>query len=117
MLAVDDSPLNLLLLQVFLGGGGYRVACTADPSEALGLARAGGVDLITLDLYMEPLDGWAMLDELRGDPTTREIPVIIVSVVDTNDVPDLADGHIGKPVDITALLRALTDLELTETRR
>ena len=60
----------------------------------------------------------------RGDPpraqdrpATREIPVIIVSVVDADDVPDLADGHIGKPVDISALLSALTDLELSEAGR
>ena len=66
---------------------------------------------------MDERAGEEILHELKTDPATREIPVIIVSVVDADDVPDLADGHIGKPVDISALLSALTNLELTEAGR
>jgi CheY-like chemotaxis protein len=66
---------------------------------------------------MDERAGADILHDLKTDPATREIPVIIVSVVDADDVPDLADGHIRKPVDIAALLGALTDLELTEAGR
>ena len=117
LLSIDDDPSVAPLLQKMLADGGYRVVAARGPSAAADDARDLRPDAILLDLLMDERAGEEILHELKTDPATREIPIIIVSVVDTNDVPALADGHIGKPVDITALLRALTDLELTETRR
>jgi signal transduction histidine kinase len=117
LLSVDDDPSVAPLLQKMLADGGYRVVAARSPSAAAADARDLRPDAILLDLLMDERAGEEILHELKTDPATREIPVIIVSVVDADDVPDLADGHIGKPVDISALLSALTDLELSEAGR
>ena len=117
LLSVDDDPSVAPLLQKMLADGGYRVVAARSPSAAAADARELRPDAILLDLLMDERAGEEILHELKTDPATREIPVIIVSVVDADDVPDLADGHIGKPVDISALLSALTDLELSEAGR
>ena len=67
--------------------------------------------MILLDLLMPERDGAEVLTELRSDPVTRDIPVIVVSVVDAADVPVDADGHVSKPLDKTALLAALARCE------
>jgi CheY-like chemotaxis protein len=55
-------------------------------------------------------DGREILRELKHDPVTADIPVVAVTVVDATEVPDLADGHVAKPVTKDRLLRALDDL-------
>lgn len=117
LLSIDDDPSVAPLLQKMLADGGYRVVAASSPSAAAADARDLRPDAILLDLLMDERAGEEILRELKTDPATREIPVIIVSVVDADDVPGVADGHIGKPVDISALLRALTDLELSEAGR
>ena len=108
ILVVDDNPANLLLLRKYLAGAGYRAIATADAQHGLELARSGRVDLITLDLYMDPLDGRTMLRALREDPATRDIPVVLVTVDDEPDVG--ADGYVPKPVRREDLLREVRRL-------
>jgi CheY-like chemotaxis protein len=64
---------------------------------------------ILLDVLMPERDGHDILRELKDDPATREIPVIVISVVDAADVPELADGHVNKPVRADPLLRVLAE--------
>jgi putative two-component system response regulator len=93
-----------------LGGGGYRVVAS-HPRAASAEAKNLRPDAILLDLLMDERTGEQILGELKTDPATSEIPVVIISVVDADEVPDLADGHVPKPVDKAELLDALTRLD------
>ena len=109
LLSVDDDPSVAPLLQKMLADHGYRVVASAGPSAALHEARALKPAAILLDVLMPERDGHAVLRELKADPETSGIPVIVISVVDHADVPDLADGHVDKPVRKEPLLRVLAE--------
>ena len=51
----------------------------SDPLEGIKVARAGGVDLILLDIMMPGMDGYTVCDTLKKDPSTKEIPVIMLT--------------------------------------
>ncbi|MDP9273459.1 MAG: ATP-binding protein [Chloroflexota bacterium] len=109
LLSVDDDPSVAPLLQKMLADHGYRVVASASPGMAVREARSLRPAAILLDVLMPERDGHDILRELKDDPATREIPVIVISVVDQADVPDLADGHINKPVRKDPLLRVLAE--------
>jgi signal transduction histidine kinase len=107
LLSVDDDPSVSHLLQKMLTGNGYRVIASKSASEAVDDARRLQPAAILLDLLMPERDGRDVLGELKRDPRTSSIPVIVVSVVDLADVPASADGHLSKPMSQDALLSAL----------
>ena len=109
LLSVDDDPSVAPLLQKMLASHGYRVVAATSPSMAVSEARSLRPAAILLDVLMPVRDGHDILRELKGDPATREIPVIVISVVDYADVPELADGHLNKPVRKDPLLRVLAE--------
>ena len=109
LLSIDDDPSVAPLLEKMLAGEGYRVVGSTDPSRAVSDARGLLPAAILLDILMPGRDGRDILRELKTDPETRGIPVIVVTVVDAADMPDLADGHVGKPVAKDSLLRALEE--------
>ena len=109
LLSVDDDPSVAPLLRKMLTDHGYRVVAATSPSMAVSEARSLQPAAILLDVLMPVRDGHDILLELKEDPATREIPVIVVSVVDPADVPELADGYVNKPVRIDPLLQALAE--------
>jgi signal transduction histidine kinase/CheY-like chemotaxis protein len=110
LLSVDDDPSVAPLLQKMLSGDGYRVMPSKSASAAVSEARSLRPAAILLDVLMPVRDGHDILRELKSDPGTAEIPVIVISVVDRADVPELADGHLSKPVLKEPLLRTLSEL-------
>jgi CheY-like chemotaxis protein len=70
------------LIRYHFHGRGYRVEEAEDGQEALDKARAGKVDLITLDLMMPAMSGYDVLGMLRQDLRTKGIPILIISVVE-----------------------------------
>jgi CheY-like chemotaxis protein len=64
---------------------------------------------ILLDLLMPERNGEEVLSDLKRDPATRTIPVIVVSVIDSADAVNGADAHLSKPVSKEALLRVLSE--------
>lgn len=109
LLSVDDDPSVAPLLQKMLAGHGYRVVAATSPGMAVSEARSLQPAAILLDVLMPGRDGHDILRELKGDPATSEIPVIVISVVEPADMPKLADGHLSKPVRKDPLLRALAE--------
>jgi len=107
ILSVDDDPSVAPLLQKVLAGDGYRVIGSTDPSRAVTDARKIVPAAILLDILMPGADGREILHELKSDPSTNRIPVIVVSVIDRADVPREADGQVSKPVTRDALLSVL----------
>jgi len=110
VLAIDDDPAVRTLMERVLAREGYAVVLAAGGEEGLRLARERRPDLITLDVMMPGMDGWAVLAALKSDPAVAEIPVVMLSVVDDRHM-GLALGaseYLTKPVDrqrLQAVLR------------
>ena len=112
VLIVDDDPVARDLLSSSLKGKGYRIVHAGNGDEALNLARKLRPDAITLDIIMPQTDGWAVLTALKGDAELRDIPVVIVTILQDRAI-GLSLGAVDfltKPVDrarLTALLHQL----------
>jgi signal transduction histidine kinase/ActR/RegA family two-component response regulator len=79
---VDDDRASLDLLAAYLDGSPARVLRAKDGVEALELVRSVLPAAVVLDIKLPRLDGWQVLTELKADPATAAIPVVIASVVD-----------------------------------
>ena len=106
---MDDDPSVAPLLQKMLVGHGYRVVASRVVAAAVADARRVQPAAILIDLRLREGDGADLLRELKSDPSTRGIPVIIVSATDPGDVPDEVEGYLSKPVQQNTLLRTLDD--------
>ena len=109
MLVIDDDPLTRDLLQRFLRTEGFRVIGAPGGAEGLRLARALQPDVITLDVMMPDLDGWAVLSQLKADPEVAAIPVIMLTIVDDRNQGYTlgAADYLTKPIDRGRLLAVL----------
>ncbi len=115
VLVVDDNPQAAEILARYLHAGGFRTERARTGPEALTMARDLNPVAITLDILLPELDGWEVLNRLKGDEATRNIPVVVVSVVD-NTALGLALGafdYFVKPVDGKALLSRLSQYAFT----
>ncbi|MCS6963455.1 MAG: GAF domain-containing protein [Thermoflexus sp.] len=108
LIVEDDRHIADLLVQ-HLERAGYRTLVAHRGEEALRLAREERPQLITLDIYLPDLDGFTVLERLKSDPATAEIPVVIVSVIADRQrgVSLGAVDVLGKPVDMEQLLRVV----------
>ena len=101
VMVVDDDPNARDLLASTVRREGYRVIKATDGEAALALAREWHPDVITLDVLMPRMDGWAVLTAIKSDPELAEIPVVIVTVLaDRGIAVSLgAAEFLTKPVD------------------
>jgi signal transduction histidine kinase/CheY-like chemotaxis protein len=79
VLVVDDEEIFRYVLRQHLGTPRHAVFEAASGAEALRYAQAEHPDVICLDLMMPDLDGFAVLSELKRDPATRDIPVVVIT--------------------------------------
>lgn len=79
ILAVDDERHIVRLVQVNLERQGYQVVTAYDGKEALEKVASENPDLIVLDVMMPYMDGFEVLQNLKKNPDTREIPVIMLT--------------------------------------
>jgi signal transduction histidine kinase/DNA-binding response OmpR family regulator len=109
VLVVEDDPISARLLAIYLARGGYRTEIARDGREALEKARKLRPAAITLDVLLPELDGWEVLQALKSDEQTRDVPVVVVSVVDDRPLGDAlgAVDYLVKPIDRQRLLAAL----------
>lgn len=101
VLVIDDNAQARELIRRFLVDEGFRVVEAADGASGLALAHESKPDAITLDVLMPGMDGWAVLSALKADPALAEVPVIMVSMLDDNNL-GLALGateYLTKPLD------------------
>ncbi|HCG03063.1 MAG TPA: metal-dependent phosphohydrolase [Chloroflexi bacterium] len=104
VLLVDDDRLNVELLMAFLEGEGYRVAAAFNGVEALKAVAAAPPDLIFLDAIMPGMDGFDVCKELKDNPDTRLIPVVIVTALSASEdrihgIEVGADDFLSKPIN------------------
>jgi CheY-like chemotaxis protein len=109
VLVVEDNPQASELLARHLDGGGFRMEIARTGTEALSKARELKPAAITLDILLPEIDGWEVLTRLKQDEATRNIPVVVVSVVDNPGLGRAlgALDYFVKPVDRQALLSRL----------
>ena len=79
VLIADDDADILLLVKAILERSGHEVVAVSDGAEALAIVRARKPDLAVLDISMPEVDGLEVLRRLRADPTTSELPVVLLS--------------------------------------
>ena len=109
ILVVEDDPAAAHILQSHLLSAGYDVVLCNQPQHAVEMAAELHPSVVTLDIVMKPLNGWELLPNLKSDPRTATIPVIVVTIVDQPGMGALlgADEYIVKPVEKAALLTAM----------
>jgi DNA-binding response OmpR family regulator len=120
LLVVDDNALNRDLLARHLRREGHTVALAEDGRRALALIGAEPFDLVLLDLIMPEMNGYEVLQRLKGDAAHRDIPVIIISALDEIDsvvrcVEAGAEDYLPKPFN-PVLLRARIGASLEKKR-
>lgn len=120
ILIVDDEPFNVDYLEQELEELGYETIAAVNGQEALDQVQTAPLDLILLDIMMPVMDGFEVLKRLKGNPTTRDIPVIVISA--HSDLPSMvrgielgAEDYLPKPFDLT-LLRARISSSLERKR-
>ncbi|MBN1813771.1 MAG: response regulator, partial [Anaerolineae bacterium] len=109
VLIVEDDEDIANLIRLHLAGDGREVLVARRGDEALEMAQRERPDLITLDVLLPDTDGFGVLEQLKSDPITRRIPVIVVSILqDREDGLRLgAVDYITKPIDEERLVRAV----------
>ncbi len=111
---IDDDRATLELLTAYLVGTGVQVVRARDGIEGLEEIRRRRPVAVVLDIRLPGIDGWAVLDALRSDETTRDVPVIIVSILDekSRGLARGAASYLTKPVSRDDLIEALRNVKV-----
>jgi signal transduction histidine kinase/DNA-binding response OmpR family regulator len=114
ILAIDDNPDAIDIIKKSLGKD-YKIVGLLSGDKAVEKAIELKPIAITLDIMMPKKDGWQVLRELKSTPETRDIPVIVLSIVDNKKLGFSlgATEYMVKPLDKNFLLQKVRDLEKT----
>jgi CheY-like chemotaxis protein len=101
VLVIDDDPAVRDLVQRSLSKEGLRVETASNGQQGLELARQLKPAVITLDVMMPGMDGWAVLSALKADPELTDIPVVMMTIVDEMNMGFAlgAAEYLTKPID------------------
>ncbi|MDC4205368.1 MAG: response regulator [Candidatus Manganitrophus sp.] len=117
ILVVEDDPAVAKLLALYLTQEGYAVVHAYDGQDAIEKAQEIKPFAITLDIMLPRIDGWEVLKKLKTLPSTKDIPVIIVSIVEN---PTLgfslgAVDYFTKPINRKGLIDSLKKYSITQS--
>ena len=115
ILIVDDSPEFQLLVRSFLAEEPYLILSAGDPLQATGSALRDNPSLIVVDIGLPGGDGWILLDRLKSNPFTRNIPVVVVTGQTKQGLEEKsrtkgAVAFLTKPIEKQALLSTVTHI-------
>lgn len=115
ILIVDDVATNRIVMKVKLAAARYDVVLASSGLEALDIARAGNIDVILMDMMMPGPSGADICRQLRTDPATANIPIILITAVEDDEtrlhgLEAGADDFLARPVDEAALLARVRSL-------
>ena len=112
VLAVDDIPLNLLLVKKMLGRFNFKLETASGGQEALDFVARSKPNLILLDLMMPGIDGYEVIRRLKSNPETADIRIIILTALTSGE--DVSKGfnmgandYIMKPIIMERLLTSV----------
>jgi signal transduction histidine kinase len=120
ILVVDDNRMNRVKLAISLEQQGHTVESAEDGETALAMLAEHTYDAVLLDIVMPGLDGFQVLERIKGDAALRDIPVIVISAVDEVDsavrcIESGAEDYLPKPFN-PVLLRARLNASLQKKR-
>ncbi|MCK9408285.1 MAG: response regulator [Bacteriovoracaceae bacterium] len=109
VLCIDDEPDVIEILRKYLVPEGYTVYGANSGDDGIKLAEKLQPSVITLDIMMPKKDGWQVLRELKANPLTQNIPVLIHSMVDNIPLAFSlgAIDYLPKPADVSLVLRTV----------
>jgi CheY-like chemotaxis protein len=113
ILLVDDESNMRFLLRMILESEGYEVIAAQHGTAALETLRESRPDLVLTDVMMPVMSGRELVERLRADPETADIPIVVVTAAHELVLPG-ADAVIAKPFDedeLLAIVRSLTEKE------
>ena len=115
MLVVDDTTASLLMVSSFLERDGYEVITASDGAEALRIVQGAPPDLVLMDVRMPGLDGLAACRALKKDPSTRLIPIVLITALQetedrTHGFEAGADDFVIKPFNLHELRARIRSL-------
>ena len=115
VVVIEDDRPSLELLTVYLTGFAAGVTVARDGPSGLEAVRRVHPAVVLLDIRLPGIDGWAVLEALKGDPDTRDIPVVVASIVDerSRGLALGAAGYLVKPISRDDLRLALTTVAAT----
>jgi len=112
ILIVEDDAFIARLLSMSLERSGYSVIWASEGTDGLAQARAARPDLILLDVMMPGMDGFQVLRSLKQHPTTRTIPVIMLTAQTDgrsvlNGIDGGAEAYLSKPIDFSDVIHRI----------
>ena len=119
VLAIDDNPDVLMILQRYTQDSRYQMITTANPAQVFVLAKQYRPKAIILDVMIPEIDGWKTLGRLSENPATRDIPVIICTVLPQEELAHSlgAVAFLKKPFnryELRSLLDQLAEMKESE---
>jgi CheY-like chemotaxis protein len=112
VLVVDDHTDSRTICEIILARNGYTILSAGDGSRALELARTHRPDVIVLDIALPRVDGWTVIEELKKEPDTARIPIVMYTAHSLESYRTRAlglgcAGYLVKPCSPQAILAAV----------
>ena len=116
IMIVEDDPAFTYLMRRYVERSGCRPISTSHSRKALSLAKAEMPAVIVLDVMLPEMDGWDVLEELRSDPATSNVPVVLCTALEEEKrgQAEGAAAFLRKPVMYHDFWATLVDVGIVE---